>query len=458
MKRKLLISLLSIACASTCAAGLVACAKNPHSGNTNTGSVDNPAYVRPDEKVETKLSFDTNENGTYTIIGRGAEDKTDIRIPAMIGEIPVTEIAESAFSGNTDLTSITIDNGIEIIGANAFSGCTNIKSIRIPDSVTTIGNGAFQSCISIVGATLGNHLTAIPEFMFENCKQIRSIIIPDSVKSIGEGAFQGCENLNHVEMGSGVLTIGRRAFYLCKGLVNITVGESVTRLESGVFEQCTSLNSVTIPNSVRFMGINLFTGCENIKTISVPYIGAFRYNDPPEDLKNQPPKDEPTEGEGEGEEDDGGNHNPIDIKDPTTYGHFGYFFGATNNRDNRDYLLNVISDVTVIITDSAPITNGAFNNAWGVTSIIIKGNVTEIMEQGCAFMWELKTLVLPKSMRTIGDSAFWSTDGPLTIYFDGAQAEWNISVTNSNNQTFSGGRKYYSGQWHYNEKGMPVAG
>ena len=70
------------------------------------------------------------------------------------------------------------------IGDKAFSGCTNLWSITIPNSVTSIGEGAFEDCIGLT-----------------------SITIPNSVTSIGEGAFYYCENLTSITIGAGV-TIG----------------------------------------------------------------------------------------------------------------------------------------------------------------------------------------------------------------------------------------------------------
>ena len=46
-------------------------------------------------------------------------------------EYTVTEIAEDAFKGNTDLTEVTIPGTVTTIGAGAFGGCTNLKAIYV---------------------------------------------------------------------------------------------------------------------------------------------------------------------------------------------------------------------------------------------------------------------------------------------------------------------------------------
>ena len=51
----------------------------------------------------------------------------------------VTSIGNSAFSGCSGLTSVTIGNSVTSIGASAFNGCSGLTSVTIPNSVTSIG-------------------------------------------------------------------------------------------------------------------------------------------------------------------------------------------------------------------------------------------------------------------------------------------------------------------------------
>src|SRR5262245_32980957 len=64
-------------------------------------------------------------------------------IPSEINGLPVTTIGSDAFTG-TDVTSVTIPNGVTSIGDYVFFSCTNLATITIPDSVTSIGQGAFN--------------------------------------------------------------------------------------------------------------------------------------------------------------------------------------------------------------------------------------------------------------------------------------------------------------------------
>ena len=107
-------------------------------------------------------------------------------------------IADNAFSGCQNLTSITISNSVTSIGDSAFRDCANLTSITIPDSVTSIGDFAFVHCANLTSITIGNSVTSIGDYAFSSCTSLTSITIPDSVTIIGDYGFNGCDSLTNV--------------------------------------------------------------------------------------------------------------------------------------------------------------------------------------------------------------------------------------------------------------------
>lgn len=69
-----------------------------------------------------------------------------------------------AYPANKDNASYDIPAGVSSIEDNAFTGCTNLESITIPNSVTTIGSYAFSDCSSLTSIFLPGSLGAsIPD-------------------------------------------------------------------------------------------------------------------------------------------------------------------------------------------------------------------------------------------------------------------------------------------------------
>jgi hypothetical protein len=52
----------------------------------------------------------------------------------------------SIFSGNSNITAVSIPNSVYLIGDEAFKDCTSITSLNIPSNASSIGLSAFSGC------------------------------------------------------------------------------------------------------------------------------------------------------------------------------------------------------------------------------------------------------------------------------------------------------------------------
>ena len=84
------------------------------------------------------------------------------------------------------------------INNSAFSGCTYLTSITIPNLVTTIGNFAFSGCSELTNVNIPNGVTSIGMYAFHYCKKMKSVTIPKKITKIGSHAFDVCDNLTSV--------------------------------------------------------------------------------------------------------------------------------------------------------------------------------------------------------------------------------------------------------------------
>ena len=241
----------------------------------------------------------------------------DIVIPSTVTykskTLAVTSIGDSAFSGCSGLTSVTIGNSVTSIGDSAFSGCSGLTSITIGNSVITIGESAFYSCDGLTSITIPNSVTTIEYGAFSGCSGLTSITIGNSVTSIRSYAFNGCTSLKdlRIEDGKSTLSLGYNyyagtglfydspletlylgrnlsynagysPFYNKTKLASVTIGNSVTSIGDSAFSGCSGLTSITIGNSVTSIGSYAFNACSGITKISLmgttpPAVGSNNF-------------------------------------------------------------------------------------------------------------------------------------------------------------------------------------
>lgn len=140
------------------------------------------------------------DEATRTITSADAS-VTSVTIPSEINGVAVIEIGEYAFNGCSDLSSLTIENGVKSIGNNAFGACRKLTEVIIPNSVTSLGEYAFSECDALERAYVGNRITCIEEQTFSDCYSLQSVHIPKSVTYIGSDAFAVCDSLIDVYYG-----------------------------------------------------------------------------------------------------------------------------------------------------------------------------------------------------------------------------------------------------------------
>lgn len=89
------------------------------------------------EGVTWRYRVEEGDDDEITILGANPSEG-DLVIPSYFEDCPVTRIENGAFYLCTNLTSMTIPDGVTTIGKIAFASCSGLTNVAIPDSVTSI--------------------------------------------------------------------------------------------------------------------------------------------------------------------------------------------------------------------------------------------------------------------------------------------------------------------------------
>ena len=234
---------------------------------------------------------------------------TQVDPAAAVGEYVIPDgtvaIANNAFSGCDELTSVVIPASVKTIGDYAFSGCTALASVRFNGSLDSVGLLAFQDTAwynnyptdfvyasspsgfnVLVGykgtdeeVTVPASTTMIADGAFYNNKTITSVTIPLRTTEVGDYAFYGCEKLEDITIKGALDECGFMAFedtawlnsfageFVISGTMLIKyngdkdvvyVPNTVTKIASYAFYDCTDVTTVRVPASVTDIGTNAF--------------------------------------------------------------------------------------------------------------------------------------------------------------------------------------------------------
>ena len=407
-----------------------------------------------------KVSANTSGDYKYVITGKQKKTCTirkytgkdkDVTVPEKLDGYTVTRIGNSAFAHNKKIQSIKLPNHITVIGEKSFAGCTNLKDIIFSPKLHTVKKNAFKSCKHLNSIKLPDSVKSIGKYAFYNCRKLESIYIPENLGetnldsvferdyltniTVAEGNkyYDSRDNCNAViettsdklifgaknsTVPDSVKIIGEDAFYLCHTIKEITIPASVKTIEDNAFYQCGSLEKVNFSEGLKTVGDGAFYGCDSLKDIKLPdsveTVEEFAFVCCYKNTSIYIPK------------------NLGKTKLSSTF----EFEGVTkitvaegnkfyDSRDNCNAVIETASNTLVMGCDKTLIPDTVKvigENAFidRTSDLVIPEGVEKISEDVFGYNCMIEKIVLPVSLKEIGDSGYYVK----TVNYRGSKDQW----------------------------------
>ena len=187
-------------------------------------------------------------------------------------------VGEGAFMGNTKLTTFSFDKLTGTIGALAFYACTKLTTVDIPN-VTELGEGSFADCYKLTTfraeklEIIGNNVFAPYSEDAQSGATFTEIYAPN-LRVVGDNAFYGCIYLTKIDL-SKVTAIGETAFAMCFSLESVQLSAQLEELRDFTFYGCSALKQINL-DQVRRFGAGVFYGAAlpaHLELTKAEYIG-----------------------------------------------------------------------------------------------------------------------------------------------------------------------------------------
>lgn len=280
---------------------------------------------------------------------------------------------------SSDITAVTIPEGVRYISYGAFQKCTSLKSVKFPNSLQKIGGEAFEDCTALSSVTFGSGLKSIEYGGFSYCEALKKVVLPEGLEKL-DGAFYGCYNLENITFPSSLSEIDseRSAIYDTKWYENIAYGDPIYC--GGLFLGFKYNYTVPHENIKINSTYTVRAGTKTVYMNKCCYVDKLTTLNLPDGLKS------------------------LTIKSPTNV-NSNYKITKLTVPESVDYVdIEGMYDLkTIKLPTTAKLDAGCFMNCPAIESLTIpKGNIR--LEASLSHCVKLKSITLPSdTMEVVGD-------------------------------------------------------
>jgi len=177
-------------------------------------------------------------------------------------------------SNNTAVGDIVINDTVTYEGANyavtsmanaAFSGCNQLTSIVLPQTLRNLGREAFLQCTNLTSCIIPDStITEIPFEAFWKAGLIE-FRVPEGVTYIEQRSFEQMPNLQRVHLANSVKSLTSWSFYILPALQDPIYNDSLFVLMPDNYQ-----GAYTIPAGIQVIYKSAFYGCTKITSLTIP--------------------------------------------------------------------------------------------------------------------------------------------------------------------------------------------
>ena len=364
------------------------------------------------------------------------------------------ESAVPWYSVRGDITSVTMNDGVQNIGHRAFYGCVKMSDVRIPESVTRLGYAAFYNCDTLNHVLVPGQITEMFSMVFASSDNLRVVTLHGSFTAIPDSVFYRCYALLDLALPASVTTIGNDTFRDCNELSDIYFGGTQADwagigkgTNNGVLDNVRMHYGETEPVHPGYSQTASGGPCGRYLTWSLSANRALTIS-------------------GEGTMWDWNNEGSVpwysvrgDITSVTMDD------GVQNIGHRAFYRCVKISDVR-IPESVTRLGYAAFYNCDALNEVLVPGQITEMFSEVFANSDNLRVvtlhgsfasipdsvfyrcyalldLALPASVTIIGNDTFRDCSALSDVYFGGTQADWAGIGKGTNNGVLDNVRMHY---------------
>lgn len=217
-------------------------------------------------------------NGTFTVNSKeniaGWYTSNNLLEDGELMELNFT-VKENVAEGNIPV-SVSLDGGLDSSLSDKDGIAVPVTFVSGGVRVTKAQSGTFgdltwdlsdDGTLTISGSGEMEYASPYPWEAYQGT--VRKLIVETGVTGIAKFAFSSFEALEEVVLADTVTTIDESAFFMCGKLSKLNLGSGLRVIYSYAFEFCESLKEVNLPASASSISPSAFENCGNLQSFHV---------------------------------------------------------------------------------------------------------------------------------------------------------------------------------------------